>query len=61
MMVEPLKSCPFCGGKAFITTSFDKPYIDAFHTKKCLINPDTFLISSKSLNKQIKAWNRRAS
>lgn len=59
--MDELKPCPFCGGKAFITTSFGRPYIDAFHTRKCLIKPDTFLISSKSLNRQIKAWNRRAS
>lgn len=54
-----LKPCPFCGGEAYISTVL-KPHIDCFHTKKCKMRPDTWLLSSESLKKQIKAWNRRA-
>ena len=54
-----LKPCPYCGGHAYIDISFGKPHVMAHHTKKCLIRPDTWLISNESLSKQIKAWNRR--
>ena len=54
-----LKPCPFCGGEAYISMVL-KPHIDCFHTKKCKMRPDTWLLSSESLKKQIKAWNRRA-
>ena len=55
-----LKPCPFCGGEAYIR-SFGGLYVDAFHKKKCLIKPDTFLISAgMPIEKQIKIWNRRA-
>lgn len=28
-------------------------------TRRCLMRPDTWLLSSQSLKKQIKAWNMR--
>lgn len=58
-VIAKLKPCPFCGGKAYITSTFNMSHIDAFHTKKCLVRPNTWLISNKSLKKQVKAWNGR--
>ena len=55
-----LEPCPFCGGEAYISTIFDKPHIRAFHSKKCAVSPDTFLMSNIPLKKQINAWNMRA-
>lgn len=54
--------CPFCGRKSYIAFSdFDgRPYINSFHSKKCKMKPNTWLISSKSINQQLKAWNMRA-
>lgn len=60
VMFETLKPCPFCGGKAYIQSLFGKLYVTAAHDTKCLVSPDTFLMSEKSLKKQVKAWNRRA-
>ena len=54
-----LKPCPFCGGAAYIQSLFGKLYVTAAHDTKCLVHPDTFLMSEKSLKKQVKAWNRR--
>lgn len=55
-----LKSCPFCGGVSYISvTPFNHPHIDCHHDKKCKMRPDTWLISSLPLKKQIKAWNMR--
>lgn len=59
--MKDLKPCPFCGGKAFITILLDRPYIDCFHTKKCLMKPNTWLLSCESIKKQTKAWNQRVS
>lgn len=57
-----LLPCAYCGGNAFITTGIDDtPYISAFHTAKCEMKPDTWLLSDKPLKKQIEAWNRRVS
>lgn len=54
--------CPFCGGESYIAFSKlnNTPYITSFHSKKCLIKPDTWLIATESLDKQLKAWNMRA-
>lgn len=54
-----LEPCPYCGGRAYIDVLFDKPYINAHHSKKCKMRPDTWLLSSEPLKKQIKAWNKR--
>lgn len=55
-----INPCPYCGGKAYIDFVFNMPYINAFHTKKCKMCPNTWLIASNlSLKKQIKAWNMR--
>lgn len=55
-----LKPCPYCGGSAYIEIfSTGTPYISAHHKKNCQLKPDTWLMSSKTLKKQIKAWNMR--
>lgn len=59
MLNVKLEPCPFCGGKAYIAYEMGYTFIDAFHTKKCLIKPNTWLESNKKINKQIKGWNRR--
>ena len=54
-----LKPCPFCGGEAIILRLLEAKYIGAIHEKSCKMRPDTWLLSDKSLNTQIKAWNQR--
>ena len=54
------KPCPFCGRESFIAFLNNTPYITSFHSKKCLMKPDTWLIATESLNTQLKAWNMRA-
>lgn len=56
-----LKPCPFCGGDAYIEVYAGITFINAHHTKRCAMHPDTWLLTNKSLKKQIKAWNMRAS
>lgn len=58
LLKQPLP-CPFCGGKAYIDFCYNQPYINCFHLKTCL-RPDTWLISSLPINKQIEKWNMRA-
>ena len=53
-----LKPCPFCGGEAYVSMHL-KPHIECFHKRNCKIRPNTWLMSSYSLRKQIKAWNQR--
>lgn len=53
-----LLPCPFCGGEAYISMHL-KPHIECFHKRNCKIRPNTWLMSSYSLRKQIKAWNQR--
>ncbi len=59
MKLPDLKSCPYCGGSAYIDILKGNQYINAHHSKKCLMRPDTWLMSSNPLTKQIKAWNMR--
>lgn len=60
MANEALKSCPFCGGDAYIANSFNQFYIDCHHNKNCIAAPNTWLRhSGLSLSKQIKIWNKR--
>ena len=54
-----LKPCPFCGGEAHIKFFMDQYYIDADHTRKCAVRPNTFLIPSKLVRHHIKKWNTR--
>jgi hypothetical protein len=52
-----LMDCPFCGGKAELSSDGDGVYAGC-NTKGCLLRPitDTFSIKRDA----IKAWNRRA-
>lgn len=55
-----IKPCPYCGGRAYIDIVSDMPFVNAHHTKKCKVRPNTWLLAIKfSLKKQIKAWNLR--
>lgn len=54
-----LKPCPFYGGEAYISMHL-KPHVECFHKRNCKIRPNTWLMSSESLRKQIKAWNQRS-
>lgn len=54
-----LKCCPYCNGEAYIKYIFGYAYIDAFHSKKCKMKPNTWLLANYSLKKQAKAWNMR--
>ena len=58
--MSELKPCPFCGGEAIIRFSLGNEYISPIHKACCIIEPNTWLISSKPIKVQIKAWNRRA-
>lgn len=59
-VMDKLKPCPFCGGESIIRAQMGHLYISPIHKKKCVIKPDTWLQSSLPIEKQIKAWNRRA-
>ena len=52
--IKELKPCPFCGGTAYIKVMLGNFYIDCFHTKKCLVKPNTWLSSDNKIEKQIK-------
>lgn len=54
-----IKPCPYCGGAAYIDITMSMAYIDAHHTKQCLMRPNTWLLCHKSMKKQINAWNAR--
>ena len=56
-----LKPCPFCGGEAYIAETFNKLHIDCNHTASCGMTINTWLISDKDLQEQIKIWNTRFS
>lgn len=59
-MPNELKPCPFCGGEAIILCRLGKLFVTARHKENCAIKPDTWLMNTKLIGKQIKAWNRRA-
>ncbi|MGN0992826.1 MAG: hypothetical protein ACI4PE_02770 [Bacilli bacterium] len=54
-----IKSCPYCGGRAYIAENLNNLYIDCEHTNECKLTPNTWLISSQSLEEQIRSWNLR--
>lgn len=56
---QELKECPFCGGKAYINLLNGNFFIECFHSKECLVKPNTWLHSSKNIKKQIEGWNER--
>lgn len=58
--IREIKPCPFCGGSGTIKCGMDgRLYISAEHKKDCFVHPDTWLMSTESLKKQLKAWNLR--
>jgi len=57
--MEELKPCPFCGGEAYVAILMNNTYVEARHTKKCLIKPNTWLQSGEPIKRQIRAWNKR--
>lgn len=60
MSNKALKPCPFCGGDAYIAVTFDQFHIDCHHSRNCIAAPNTWLRhSDKSIEKQIKLWNKR--
>lgn len=59
-MPNELKPCPFCGGEAVIKFQLGKFYVTAIHKENCLIKPDTWLMPTRFIGNQIRAWNRRA-
>ena len=59
MSNELIKPCPFCGGPGVLLNSMGFQYVGAVHDKSCKMKPDTWLFASKSLKKQLKAWNKR--
>ena len=59
MKLPELKPCPYCGGAAYIDILQGNQHIRAHHSKKCLMRPDTWLMSNSPITKQIKAWNMR--
>lgn len=58
-ITEDLKSCPFCGGTAYIKSLGNHLYIDCMHTKICSCHPNTWLYNEENIYKQIELWNRR--
>ena len=38
---KDIKSCPFCGGDAYIKSFGSRLYIDCNHTKTCSCRPST--------------------
>lgn len=58
-ITKDIKSCPFCGGKAYVKSFGSRLYIDCSHTKTCSCRPSTWLYSEKDIYKQIESWNRR--
>lgn len=57
-MKQP-KPCPFCGGDAYIDVLMGTMHVRAHHKRSCKMRPDTWLLSSYPIEKQIKYWNRR--
>ena len=54
-----LKPCPFCGGRAYITETFQKMHINCEHTSECICRTGTWLSSNLPLETQIRRWNER--
>ncbi len=60
-MNRGLKPCPFCGGKAHkVFSVWSEGYRYGCMTFNCMANIDKQLISFKTDEEAIKAWNRRA-
>jgi len=57
-MSEPLKECPFCGGKAALEINDDHASKIFIYCKECGISTDTYIWTDK--DDAVTAWNRRA-
>ena len=53
------RPCPYCGARAQVRELMDREYVDCNHEPWCL-GPNTWMISSQPLFRQLRAWNRRA-
>lgn len=60
--MDKLKPCPFCGGKAELEHSGDRPAFSYIRcTNCCLKSPGIMISFSKSSDEEaIANWNRRA-
>ena len=61
-MKTELKSCPFCGGRAFVK-HITEPVGDSYKVycgnEDCLVSPETHWLFKR--DQAIKVWNRRTS
>lgn len=56
-----LKSCPFCGGRAYIASwgNLEAIYIDVEHKPDCGCRVNGWMNSNLHITEQIKLWNQR--
>ncbi len=58
-MIVDIKPCPFCGGRARMSYSLGKAYIECSNTE-CNVKPSTWLyVTTNKVDKLVKIWNRR--
>lgn len=56
--MEKLKTCPFCGGLAFIERSHEQFYVKCYHRTNCYLVgrlPQKYNIREAA----VRMWNRR--
>ena len=57
-----LKSCPFCGGEAFVRCRMNNYWVSAYHDRSCVLCDEKFgyppIVFGSEAN-AVKAWNRR--
>ena len=57
--MSELKSCPFCGGEAWIRIS-DAPQILRVECRRCHVATTSFVADSIGEEEAVEAWNTRA-